>query len=143
MAQSLCLCLAFIRPIHSANAVDPVTAGVVVGGAAKAAVEGTAAAVAAGAVGTAAAAAVASPVVGLAAGVGTAAVMNDQLFDEAECKKAKTEKACKAARISTYTGAAVGTAGSLAALGVAGASTAGLATIGGAIGGGAIVGAAA
>ncbi|WP_199251952.1 hypothetical protein [Aeromonas veronii] len=64
------------------------------------------------------------------AGVGAASVLNDTVFDESE-----------EAQIGTYTGAAVGTAGSLGALAIAGAGPTGLATIGSLVGGGMAAGA--
>jgi len=63
--------------------------------------------------------------------------MNDHYFKGCKVQ----QKACDAARIGTYTGAGVGTAGVVGAVAVAGVSTAGLATIGGVIGGGVITGA--
>jgi hypothetical protein len=64
------------------------------------------------------------------AGVGAASVLNDTIFDESE-----------EAQIGTYTGAAVGTAGSLGALAIAGAGPSGLAAIGSLVGGGMAAGA--
>ncbi len=127
-----------LSSMNSSYAVEPVstTTAVVAGAAAKAAT--AAGTTAATVLGTGAATALAGGGVGIAAGFGTAKVMNDQVFSECQ-----NQKACDAAKIGTYSGAAVGTAGVIATMAMTGASTAGLATIGGAIGGGAIVGAAA
>lgn len=124
--------------INSTYAVDPVTTGIAAGAAAKIAAEGTA--IGAAVAGAGVTSAVASPLIGVAGGVGTAYVMNDKLFSECE---EIDQNACKKARIGTYAGAGLGTAGALGAIGLAGANTAGLAAIGSAVGGGAIAGAAA
>ena len=125
-------------------AVEPVTTGVAAGIAAKAAVEGTAAAAsaatAAGLIGAGAATALTGAGAGIAAGYGGAYGMNEYLFSG--CKN-KNKTACDKAKTGTYTGATVGTLGSIAALFGAGASASGLACIGSMLGGGAIAGTAA
>ncbi len=113
-------------------AVEPVTTTIAATAAAKAATAG--AATTAAILGAGAATALTGGV-GIAGGFGTAKVMNDELFSECQ-----NQKACDAAKIGTYSGAGIGTAGVIATVAMTGASTAGLATIGSVIGGGAIVG---
>jgi hypothetical protein len=67
--------------------------------------------------------------VGAAGGFGTAKLMNDHLFSECE-----NQKACDAAKIGTYAGAAAGTAGVVTTVVMVGAGTTGLATVGTAVG---------
>ena len=74
------------------------------------------------------------PLVAGTGGSGAANLMNKYVFDG-------NTKADKAARVGTYTGAAVGTAGSIGALAVAGAGPAGLSAIGGVVGGSMVAGA--
>jgi len=121
-------------------AVEPVTTGVAAGVAAKAAVEGTAAATgaatAAGLIGAGTATALTGAGAGIAAGYAGGYLMNEKFFEECGEK----QNVCNKAKTGTYTGATVGTLGSIAALWAADASLAG---IGAALGGGAIAGTAA
>ncbi len=74
------------------------------------------------------------PLVAGAGAAGAANLMNKYVFDG-------NTKADEAARVGTYTGVAVGTAGSAVALAVAGAGPVGLSAIGGVVGGGMAAGA--
>lgn len=130
---SLMFSLSCLNPAH---AVDPVTTGIAAAGAAKAA--SGAAAAAATVVGAGTATAIGTPVVGILGGFGAAVAINEYRFDN--CQQDK--KACEAAKIGTYTGAGVGTAGVLTAVAIAGPNLLGLASIGSAVGGGVIAGAA-
>jgi len=72
-----------------------------------------------------------STLVGGAAGFGTAKLMNDHILSDCQ-----NPKACDAAKVGTYAGATIGTAGIVATVAVVGINATGLATIGAAIGGG-------
>ncbi|RKZ82976.1 MAG: hypothetical protein DRR19_19810 [Candidatus Parabeggiatoa sp. nov. 1] len=67
--------------------------------------------------------------VGAAGGFGTAKLMNDHLFSECD-----NQKACDAAKIGTYAGAAAGAAGVVTTVAMVGAGTTGLAAVGAAVG---------
>jgi hypothetical protein len=122
-----------LSSMNSSYAVEPVSTAVAAGAAAKAAIATSATTI----IGAGTATALTGGGAGIVAGFGTAKVMNDKVFSECQ-----NQKACDAAKVGTYTGASVGTAGVIATVAMTGASTAGLATIGSIIGGGAVVGAA-
>jgi hypothetical protein len=75
-------------------------------------------------------------IVGGAGGWGAANLMNKTFYTDCQ-----NQKACDAAKVGTYIGAAVGTAASVGTLMVLGAGTAELASIGAVIGGGMAAGA--
>lgn len=75
---------------------------------------------------------------GAVAGFGTAKLMNVHVFSDCQ-----NPKACDAAKIGTYAGAAIGTTGIMATVATMGVNATSLATIGAVVGGGVAVGAAA